>query len=711
MKGEAENFIILTDRDLTTKYISQVSAAADSHRNELGFLPKSVYSEFCRRDCLHVIVEIEDGISAYAGHLIFDHRYPKVSIIQMFTEPKYRQHGLAKKLISNLKTLLTEKSFTSIYARVAEDLIPANKFWQGQGFYIQRMERGGATRNRKILVRCHELESPQLFPTSGISSDNPLGLKPSDATESLFLVDLNVLFDSAGPRRLRNKVVFNLFQAEKIGLCKIAISDEIRDELSRHTPVGKSDPMLEYTKVFPTLPLLDTESNKSRINELSRIVFPHKEVLSENDKSDIRHLATAIQYNLTGFITSDTAILEASSAIREGFNIDVLSPEIFTIEQNSISEDSSFESASCGEIRLSSVSHLDTQKIHNLLSELGISTADIISGWAPVTSATAARAVWVGEELIGYSSWSSDASGLTARAALNEAHPESLSAGRILLTYLMETLPKIGPVKITLSLAHHQSLLREHAISQGFRGTSNQKSLTKLFVGTLVTDSSWKDFRKSLIDKEGLKLPERCPSFTDQSNQIEVLTPSGERTFPSFDEIESLLSPVLFCLPDRPSVITPIQRQYAEELLGHSPQASLLPLRSASLFKEKHYLSAKKNLKHFKKGTLILFYESAKNGGSMSIIAVARCRHCYLKSQDNIEKSDLERSALTKESIKNIGKSDMKAVVSFDNIHIFKKSVPLDFLKKIGCGKETDLISTKAISKTQLLAILTEASS
>lgn len=68
---------------------------------------------------------------------------------------------------------------------------------------VQRVEPGGATTGRTIVVRVRELPSPQLFPTRDLDPANPLGLKSPSTEIPLFLIDLNVLFD-LGPRRQRN---------------------------------------------------------------------------------------------------------------------------------------------------------------------------------------------------------------------------------------------------------------------------------------------------------------------------------------------------------------------------------------------------------------------------------------------------------------------------------------------------------------------------
>jgi hypothetical protein len=257
-----------------------------------------VYQEFARRDHLYVLVEKTANGCGYAGHLLFERSYPRAKIVQMFTLQKHRRKGLATKLINHLRTSLTQDGFTSIYARVAEDLAEANSYWDRQQFYVQRIVEGGASRNRKILIRCHELASPQLFPPSGINSDNPLGLAnfASDIIP-LYLLDLNVLFDLS-PRRLRHEEAISLFQAERMNFCRLAISNEIRDELQRTAYKGKTDPMESFIIVLPSFPLAKGKNSESLIDELASIIFSkkmNKEQLSANDKSDLYHVATAIQ--------------------------------------------------------------------------------------------------------------------------------------------------------------------------------------------------------------------------------------------------------------------------------------------------------------------------------------------------------------------------------------------------------------------------------
>ena len=717
MKKEINQFEVVDGYGNTAPFLNEVREAADTHRDSLGFLPKGVFDEFARRDHLYVLTKKYPEGSRYAGHLMFERRFPRANVVQMFTLPKYRRCGLATKLITHLSTSLTQNGFTSIYARVAEDLIEANAFWKRQQFYVQRVVEGGASRNRLILVRCRELASPQLFPPSGINEHNPLGLAISSTDViPLFLLDLNVIFDLA-PRRLRYDDALSLFQSERMDFYRLAVSNEAREELRRTAHQGKTDPMESYISIFPSFPLFQNKDSSTLIEELAALIFPDKYKngqLNANDRSDLRHVATAIQHDLAGLITSDKTILAAALRIKDKYGIEVVSPDAFKLDGMASASNSAFEISGDSILTLKEVSEADEVALHTLLSKLNLSGSTIAAGWLPTAAQgriAARRAVWKDTTLIGYLTWSArGAAGITtARVAVDETKLQALNAARTLLTYLLEQLVLDDPRQVNLEFPLKQSYLRELAIGFGFRGTPGQHCLTKFVLGSVLSRATWDIQQKKLAKNGGPRLPDSIPTYRSHDQHIQILTPDGNQTHITLDVLESLLSPALFCLPGRPAVITPVQRSFSEPLLGHSLQGSLLPLGTASLFQDRHYISAPRNLRHFKRGVLILFYESTKQGGRSAIIAIARVRQAYLKQSDAFGVPDFEQSVLTKSSLTSIGKSKMKTVTVFDNIFPLPRPVPLKSLQRLGCGSHNKLISTQSVTDAQLQAILGEA--
>lgn len=717
MKKEIGQFEVLVGYKNTAPFLDSVQEAADTHRQALGFYARSVYEEFARRDDLYVLAEVSAEELRYAGHLLFTRRFPRSRIVQLFTRTELRRCGLATILIDHLRISLTEHGFTSIYARVAADLNDANAFWDRQKFYVQRVEQGGVSRNRQILVRCHELASPQLFPSSGINSQNPLGLAtaPSNVVP-LYLIDLNVLFDLA-PRRLRHDDTVSLFQAERMNFCRLAVSNEIREELRRTAHGGKTDPMESYLRIFPSFPLAQDKDSAALLDALATIVFPRKVAsacLSQNDRSDLCHIATVIQHDLAGLITNDNAILEAAQEIKDKYGVDVVSPATFRLDSATPGSKTTFEISEAATLTLREVTNTDESAVHALLSTLKVPGSAIASGWLPAGMQGRIAmhlGIWDGQALVGYAVWPtrSVTGVIPIRIAVDETSQQAFGAARVLLLYLLEQLARHGPQQVSLEFPSHQSVLRDLAGNFGFRGTPDQHSLSKLILGKVLTGETWNNWRTVLAERGNLKLPSATPSYRSSDQLIQVLTPDGNKTHLSLDELESLLSPALLCLPGRPAVITPVQRSFSDALLGHSPQRSLLPHGTASLFKDRHYISDSRTLRHFKRGTLILFYESTKQGGHGELIAIARVRQAYLKPADALDTTDLEKSVLTAASLPSIGKSKMKTVTVFDNIFPLPNPVPLKSLQRINCGRPNDLITTHPVTDFQLQEILSEA--
>lgn len=707
-------FRILSRHEQTKPFLDLVRSAGDSDKVALGFLPASVYQEFARKDCLYVLIDQGADEPQYVGHLLFTQHYPAARVIQMHVDPRYRRQSLAAGLVEHFCEELTRIGFTSVYASVAEDLGDANEFWESQSFHVQAIRQGGQSRNRRILRRCRELDSPQLFPPSGIDQQNPLGLGVASTTSgSLFLLDLNVLFDVTGPRRERHDEAVSLFQAERLSICRLAVSNEARDELHRTASKGRVDPMEGFIDILPSFPLRKFGPTDRLLNDLAAVVFSGKKDLTENDKSDLRHLATAIEHELAGLITSDSSLLDAGRVIQAKYGIEVLSPDAFKVEQTD-QQVNAFESKGAVELSLNAVDDEDSREFHTFLRQRKINTTDVATQWLPTgaNSRVASRlGVWAGSTPIGYITWSSTGSqgNVIARMAIDCESEVSDDAARILLTYLLEGLPALGPRRVDLVMPPFQPVTRDIATGMGFRGEPNAAGLHKIVLGGVVTAKSWAGFRTRLQEKSAIKLPENIPDFQHPDQMIDVITPDGNRRFIPLDDLESLLSPALLCLPGRNAVMTPIQKAFSEPLLGHSPQSSLLPATRVSVFRDRHYISSGRTLPHFRRGTLIFFYESGAGGGRCAVVAVARVRQAYLRRSEDIGLQDLDQSVLNSESVESLVKAKTKTVTVFDNCFILPRHVSLETLRRLKCGSSTQLLTTNPITTSQAGEILREA--
>ncbi|MCI2808177.1 GNAT family N-acetyltransferase [Eoetvoesiella caeni] len=705
----------LTEPSTVSEFLGAVAQAADSDRDALGFFPRSVYGDFCRKGQLFVARESGSDGGVYAGHLLFDLRFPKAHVRQIYVPKTHRGRKIGQKLLTALKSMLTDGQFISIHARVAEDLRDANKFWEAQGFYAQRVEVGGGSRNRIIVVRAHELDTPQLFASSGISAADPLGL---DAVEGggkpLYLLDLNVFFD-LGPRRPRHELAMSVFRAERMQACSLAVSSEIETELNRTAHDGKTDPMLSFVGTLAKFSRPPAEEWARLMPMLATLVFSERYAsgsLSDNDRSDLMHLATAIYHGLSGLITSDIRILDRAPELRQQFSVDAISPELFQAEPAHTVDPVVHEMHSTDIIEVQVASSTHTAEIRRLLTTLCIDNATQVHQWAATDSGSSAcvrHVALLNGVVAGYIVLPAKIRGneIRAHVAVDELQE---SVHEIAQSLLLHVLSVVGPGevgRIRLSCPPRQASLREVAATFGYvASTSMSNDLQKIVAKGRFTERNWAATRDSLAAVGKLGLPDTPPAFRHIDQQVSVIRPDSQKVLVSIFKLESLLAPMLLCLPGREGVMVPIRKHFEEHLLADSPQDTFLPRGKAQLAPLRHYLSDKKTMKNFARGDLLFFYESGKNKGAGAVIAVGRVLRAYLRDESAMQAGDLAPSVLDRSQLSSIGVSKTKTITVFDNILRLPRPVPLHELRSIGCGEAHQLITSQRLSSEQVQAIL-----
>ncbi|HEX5312668.1 GNAT family N-acetyltransferase [Aquabacterium sp.] len=710
-------FRIVISRNDVQPWVDEVNKAADSDKDSLGFFPSAVYREFANKEQLLValIHSASDNTEAYAGHLLFSASAPKATVRQLFVLPTQRSAGVGRALVDALKRHLADLNYISIYARVADDLRGANVFWESQGFYTQRVTQGGIARKRMLHVRAHELPTLQLFATSGIDSANPLGLTFNDVEGApQYLLDLNVLFD-LGPRRPRHESAVSIFKAERIQACSLAVSTEIDVELKRHAYAGKTDPMQALAGTLPKFPIPDQSFLDDLLPRLALIVFPERASgnrLTSNDKSDLRHLATAIYHKLPGLVTNERRIQDCSPQLRKQFGIEAISPEAFQISEEDRGAASALESSDAHLITLESATVEDEREIQSLLTDVGIPKSEQAGPWAAFggdSSVVARMVTRCDGALLGYMSWTRSISSdqIWAHIASSEKSEGGADGIRAMLIHLQAQPADEHITRIRLICADKQVSVKELAVGFGYtQSASRPNEMQKIVVRRLITPSNWEQVRHDLNLACDILLPD-CPrSYRGPEQELPVKRVDGEQAHISLTRLESLLAPALFCLPGRSGVLVPILRPFAEQLFHDSPQGSLLPMNKAQLAPQRQYISDSRTLRKFAQGDLIFFYESGKRRGRGAVIAVGRVTSCYVLQATEASEEDVAGSVLSIRELNAIGTSKTKTITAFDNLIRLSHPVSQLALKEIGCGEAHQLISTQRLSSDQVQAII-----
>jgi ribosomal protein S18 acetylase RimI-like enzyme len=702
-------------------YVDNVCSAADEEPNALGFLPQAAYAEAAEQERLLIAVLDRQGTKEYAGHLLFGFVFPNARISQTFVRPEFRRSGIGRKLVEALVGRAEKAHFLSIKASVANDL-EANRFWERLGFQLVRRRPGKGKTGRTINIRIRELATPSLLDLMRVPSETqPPDLTftdPLSGPSPVYAIDLNVLFDVT-KKRPRAIEAGRVIRASFSNLVRLAVTEEFIRELERTSQPAPTDPILELAANLPILSAPPTAQLQNMVASLAPLVFPDRHrlgVLSDQDQSDLAHLATAIHNKVAGFITSEKAILRSRSKLRTDFGIDVVSVTEFVgmVEGSLEGEPPELQVASCG----ASISTREVQQDEDpdvralfhtiqppeelaseaLKAELGILKRRVL--------------VFCDSQAVALGCWEVPT---TVRPQVQAAlfADEDHGAVEQAIDFLLDSMSRESlhgtPVLISLTLPVGHVATARIALAHGFRARKDSShrsnEFRKLCIGRPVHRFGWDTFADQIRKVSGLGFPEVMPDYVSNDQVVRVRNSMGATLTIPLNMLETLFSPVLFLLRGRPGAIVPIRRRYVDDLLGGCPQLSFLRPPEARLLHERVYFSSPRNADTLSEGTAILFYESGHDGGRASVIAAARAVRSERVSKNAITPRHTRRGVFEQKNLQQLTKTPTLAATTFDNVLPFTNPVPLHRLRQFGCS---NFITARQISHEKLSLIIKE---
>jgi GNAT superfamily N-acetyltransferase len=710
--------ILSTVRDVES-YVESARAAADKEPNALGFLPYAAYSEAAELERLLIAVVEKDGTRCYAGHLLFGFVFPCARIFQTYVRPEFRFHGVGRKLVEALISRAEKSHFLSIKASVANDL-EANKFWELMDFDLVRTRQGKAERH--INVRVRELATPNLLDfMRAPSKSDPADLSFLDRLSGpapIYAIDLNVLFDVT-KQRPRAKEAGRVIRAGFSNLVRLSVTEEFIHELERTSIPSPSDPILELAANLPVLLAPPADQMHSITSALGPMIFRDKwqlNALSEQDRSDLMHLATAIHHKVAGFITSEKAILRSRSQLLTNFSLEVVGVTEFAgmVEPTEAGEPSEVQATSGGAtISTREIEQIEDPAVESLLRTIQVPSrlaVDVLHA-EPGTSKRRTL-VLCDQHPVALGCWEVPSvvrPQVQADLFADEDHGAVEPAVDFLLDSICRESMRGTPVLVHLRMPPGQIAAVRIALTHGFRpkmeAFNRRSGFQKLAIGRAVDPATWSEVANQVKKISGLGLPETMPNYSNTRQIIEIASPTDGMISIPLISLETLCSPVLFLLPGRHGAIVPIRRRFVGDLLGGSPQLSFLRPPEARLLHERVYFSSPRNESVLVEGTPILFYESGREGGRACVIAAARVLRSERIAKNAIMRKHSRRGVLGTGNLQRLTRTPTLAATTFDNLFLFPHPVPLDRLRQIGCS---NFITARQVRYDKLIQIIRE---
>lgn len=123
--------------------VEQIKGIADSQKNELGFVLRSIIEEGVKSHRIYVL-SIRNKV---AGFIHFNHRKrdKQTTIYQLAVSQRHKGNGIGKALIKHLENEAIEKARDFILLKTPVDL-SANKFFRRVGYELSGQESGKSRR-------------------------------------------------------------------------------------------------------------------------------------------------------------------------------------------------------------------------------------------------------------------------------------------------------------------------------------------------------------------------------------------------------------------------------------------------------------------------------------------------------------------------------------------------------------------------------------
>lgn len=699
------------------KHLDAITQATDANRATLGFNPAGAYEDSIRRGKLWVA---QSNTGEYLGHLMFGGRASQETrIFQIYVVEHARRSGVANTLLQEISLHAENLSCISLRADVRHDLIAAVQFWQKQGFVALKLRDKKNQSGRSVYIFYKRLNTPSLLDAKTPSLQIQSKMRP--LVSPTYVIDLNILLTLL-KNRPNAPLIGDILRGSMAGEFNIYITPEFETELKRHPRAN--DPLLTFVQTsLPVLPPGDAEHIPALIESLRDIVFPTRDKnrkKSSNDRSDLRHLAYCITNSVTGFITQENAILEASSQLHARYGVDVLSPRNFAVEHFEQTDAPTTDIPIAGVggklslskyQRLSEVNGLTsalpdslTAIIHSLLKppSRGLFQGTLVTSGADICGLYIARTKGKQhKQLDGY--FIAHEMQLLDRANVFQ---------HILETFL-RTAQKLSAESITFHLQPEALDLEAICIGRGFDRLSSTAhaelcAFAKVPSPLLITPANWKQFSATFKKHTTIDLPLLMPTAkTTALNSLEIQgAKNGQPCAFSLKDIETFLSPSQILYRERKGTLIPIRPAFSADLLERPDTLLPFPITEVALLRfEKAYFRKPTQTKLFHVGHPILFYESQSNRG---LIGSARITSSEVMSAENARKLHRQSGVLDgKELSEYTDKSGNVHVIKFDNFVPFPQPVSLRRLHDLGCAK-ANMVGPESLTYPSLYKIMHE---
>lgn len=276
-------------------------------RGTLGLFPRGAFDDAAAQGYILAALGAD---AECLGYLLFRTNRTHAVIVHLCVAKECRSEGVAAALFEELKT--RTQHCNGVVLRCRRDY-EANSFWPKLGFKPVSEKPGRSRDGKPLTLWFYDYQPLSLF---SVTED------VVDQGRPMVVLDANVFYDLQDPPCSKTEESKPLQEDWLQSLVEICITDELLHEINRNQDEKERSRRFNFASGFRQITTDAVELRKIE----DQLVAYFKGQLSDNDRSDIRHLAHSIGAGATHFVTRDDELLNRNDEIYNAFGLSVVRP-------------------------------------------------------------------------------------------------------------------------------------------------------------------------------------------------------------------------------------------------------------------------------------------------------------------------------------------------------------------------------------------------
>lgn len=306
--------------NINSKEFNDTVELGDANSKTLGFLPKMAFEKYAVDNQL--FGAFDKKTVELLGYLLYRTSYNKVTIVHLCINDKYRNKGVAKKLVNYLKA--KTKKYQGIRLSCRNDY-NINHVWENFNFVPMYEKQGRSKEGLPLTIWWFRHKQEDLF-----SQIEDYELKNKISA----VIDMNIFLDLKDERKKESLALQSDWLSNEINLY---VTIEIYNEINRNPDAKIREESRAFVTRFKELSL-----NEERFSKVFEKLKNQIVIQNENDKSDLRHIALAISGEAEYFITRDNFIIKNKNIFAD-FGINIYRPSQFITHLDEILQTSKYK--------------------------------------------------------------------------------------------------------------------------------------------------------------------------------------------------------------------------------------------------------------------------------------------------------------------------------------------------------------------------------